>query len=555
MSDATAVGNVLTSAPAPAASPAASPALAIVSAAGDGFATLLLAVLSRATAPGQPPDPSAPGEVGEAPDHEPDERADDVAEPALAIAMLGLPFPPPWTAPGVAREAPEAAVTDAADPAPAGTSPATAAGPASVAIPATSAIVTAVLQSRVAPAVIAPSSSGAAATLTAPAAAAAHADRPPGASSRPKGSGTADDAAAPEVRDETPDREAAPVEPQPAPDRAAFPVLVDRPTVEREPPPPTPAAPPSPGPAAAAEANVPATDGAVVAAAPGSEQDRLAIGAPVPGAVVERAPAGPTPHEPHPPFQPMLDAPRPERLGGPSRLPDGLDESKVLSFRSEPRADPGAPATGTPVTTGVTAAAIAPSGDGEPADQRPGDRHREREPVREGGEDRAAASAVGAGLETTPARVASPAREGEHAPRPAAALAEQVADRIRSLERPGRHELTVRLDPPDLGSVRIEARLDGNRLALRLVAEGEQARDALQQALPRLRDSLVEHGIVPTRLSVDLGGGGATSQQSPRGGPWPLAVAPEPPPASRAARPLVATGVGESNIEGVDLWA
>ena len=45
-------------------------------------------------------------------------------------------------------------------------------------------------------------------------------------------------------------------------------------------------------------------------------------------------------------------------------------------------------------------------------------------------------------------------------------VVEQITTRLRDVSSPGRHELSVRLDPPELGAVQIDARLDGSRLHL-----------------------------------------------------------------------------------------
>jgi flagellar hook-length control protein FliK len=258
----------------------------------------------------------------------------------------------------------------------------------------------------------------------------------------------------------------------------------------------------------------------------------------------------------------MIRATRPERLTDttpPERLADALAnrlaDVDVLSSRSAPETR----AVGSVGSSGESASLAAiPStsaDDGGTAGAPTGDHPREREASRPRAEDGPEAIvAASASADTPPARAAAPSTGSDHAARSASSLAEQVAERVRTLDRPGRHELTVRLDPPDLGSLRIEARLDGNRLALRLVAEGERARDALEQALPRLRDSLSQHGIVATRLDVDLGNG-AASHQSPREGAWAPAPTPAPPAPAREIRRVAALGEREPNIEGVDLWA
>jgi flagellar hook-length control protein FliK len=157
--------------------------------------------------------------------------------------------------------------------------------------------------------------------------------------------------------------------------------------------------------------------------------------------------------------------------------------------------------------------------------------HGEREPDRRRHEDEPAIVAPGA------ASVASRERTGQgHATTepPAAgarpeALVRQLVPELAALGREGRHELVLRLDPPELGAVRIEAWLDGRELTLRIRAEDAGARDLLEQGLPRLREALAQEGLTAQRVSVQLGlaadprhaGTGARPSR-------PAVIAPEP---------------------------
>jgi flagellar hook-length control protein FliK len=111
-----------------------------------------------------------------------------------------------------------------------------------------------------------------------------------------------------------------------------------------------------------------------------------------------------------------------------------------------------------------------------------------------------------------------PAAEGRPpAPLRSPAVLEQVLDGARWLARPGRHEISLRLEPPELGAVHVRATLESGVLEIRIRAEVEPVQQALQQDLPRLRAALVELGLAPGRLTVELGLGG--SRQEPGG--WP----------------------------------
>ena len=84
-------------------------------------------------------------------------------------------------------------------------------------------------------------------------------------------------------------------------------------------------------------------------------------------------------------------------------------------------------------------------------------------------------------------------------------IAEEVAERLGLIRRPGRHEISLELRPDDLGTVHLAARLEGRQLTLEIRAELAQSRDLLQQALPQLRELLVQQGIDAGRVTVHLG--------------------------------------------------
>jgi hypothetical protein len=134
-------------------------------------------------------------------------------------------------------------------------------------------------------------------------------------------------------------------------------------------------------------------------------------------------------------------------------------------------------------------------------------------------------------------------------PRP---IVEQVAARVATIEREGRQEMSFRLDPPELGRVRVEAVLEGRHLALHIRAEEERSRDILQQDLPRLREALAQQGFTADHVSIDLDMGAAG--RHPAAGGFTAFERPErlqPPismrlPAAASLRPVP--------VEGVDIW-
>ncbi|MBN7820468.1 flagellar hook-length control protein FliK [Bowmanella sp. Y57] len=77
--------------------------------------------------------------------------------------------------------------------------------------------------------------------------------------------------------------------------------------------------------------------------------------------------------------------------------------------------------------------------------------------------------------------------------KPEAAI--QLAERVRMLVNLGNMSADIRLDPPDLGSMQVRVQMHGEQASVNFVVQSQQARDMLDQAVPRLREMLAEKGI------------------------------------------------------------
>ena len=136
-------------------------------------------------------------------------------------------------------------------------------------------------------------------------------------------------------------------------------------------------------------------------------------------------------------------------------------------------------------------------------------------------------------------------------PRPAV---EQVAERVGLAHREGRDEVSFRLEPPELGAVRIQAVLEGQRLTLHIRTEHEAARLALEQSMPQLKESLSQQGIVAGRVTVELGLD--TSARGFSGQDFTRSPRHEPadPPARSSVMSVRSGPWIEPDRQGVDLW-
>ncbi len=84
-----------------------------------------------------------------------------------------------------------------------------------------------------------------------------------------------------------------------------------------------------------------------------------------------------------------------------------------------------------------------------------------------------------------------------------------LGERLAWLVQEGRHDARIKLHPAELGSIDIRLSVDGEATRVSLVSPHAAVRDALEQALPRLREILGHGGFDLSQ--VDIGAGDARS--------------------------------------------
>ncbi len=128
-----------------------------------------------------------------------------------------------------------------------------------------------------------------------------------------------------------------------------------------------------------------------------------------------------------------------------------------------------------------------------------------------------------------PAPPAPATRSGTDAsPQTEAALAgddqpEPVATQLATVLAPAAHQadgsyqVSIRLQPEELGMVHVELHLEGSTVNVSLHADGDATRDMLRQNLGQLRQQLESGGL--TTGHFDVGSGPASDDQDGTGGP------------------------------------
>ncbi|GAC27148.1 flagellar hook-length control protein FliK [Brumicola pallidula] len=89
---------------------------------------------------------------------------------------------------------------------------------------------------------------------------------------------------------------------------------------------------------------------------------------------------------------------------------------------------------------------------------------------------------------------------------------QQLTEKVRWMVNSRNISAEIRLDPPDLGGMNIKVNLSGDSASVSFVVQSQHARDALDQAVPRLREMLEEHGIELGQSSVQQESSGTDGQ-------------------------------------------
>lgn len=80
----------------------------------------------------------------------------------------------------------------------------------------------------------------------------------------------------------------------------------------------------------------------------------------------------------------------------------------------------------------------------------------------------------------------------------------ELADVVRANIGARHSSMVLKLEPPELGRLRVDVRTHGDELTLRLQADSLLGRDALQSRINELRSSLEQHGFKLNQVQVEL---------------------------------------------------
>ncbi len=88
---------------------------------------------------------------------------------------------------------------------------------------------------------------------------------------------------------------------------------------------------------------------------------------------------------------------------------------------------------------------------------------------------------------------------------------DQVAGGIAANLRQNKHEAVIALDPPELGSLKINLTLDGGKVQVHIIAESHESRNLIENHLSELKQALQVHSLDLVDARVDGGSWNGTT--------------------------------------------
>ena len=121
----------------------------------------------------------------------------------------------------------------------------------------------------------------------------------------------------------------------------------------------------------------------------------------------------------------------------------------------------------------------------------------------------------GLGLPAAASTVAAPAPAEPSQPSLKSALHEsilaQIKDGVVTRDDKGNGQMSIRLNPGELGELKIQVRMDDNQVRVEIQADNRMVKDLLMSNLDSLKDSLTSKNFTMSGFDVSTGGGGFNS--------------------------------------------
>jgi hypothetical protein len=93
-------------------------------------------------------------------------------------------------------------------------------------------------------------------------------------------------------------------------------------------------------------------------------------------------------------------------------------------------------------------------------------------------------------------------------------VAKVLQEKVSMMLNLNNKQAEIRLDPPELGSMQIRIRSDAEQAQVNFVVQNQQAKEALEQSLPKLKEMLAEQGIELGDSNIQQENSGTGQEQS-----------------------------------------
>lgn len=91
--------------------------------------------------------------------------------------------------------------------------------------------------------------------------------------------------------------------------------------------------------------------------------------------------------------------------------------------------------------------------------------------------------------------------------------AKMLQDKVNMMINLNNQEAEIRLDPAELGSMQIRIRSDAEQAQVNFVVQNQQAKELLEESMPKLKEMLEEHGIQLGDSNIEQQAEGGSDQQ------------------------------------------
>lgn len=133
--------------------------------------------------------------------------------------------------------------------------------------------------------------------------------------------------------------------------------------------------------------------------------------------------------------------------------------------------------------------------------------------------------------------------------------AKMLQERVSAMLNINNKEAEIRLDPPEMGSMHIRIRSDAEQAQINFVVQNQQAKEALEQSMPKLREMLAEQGIELEESSIEQGQSQAEQGDGDNQSSQAGLTAQQSDDESSAENEQLAKSTGQQSSSSIDYYA